>query len=95
MTTQLKDAWYAWDWDVPTMIVLAAILGFFVYEYLTSDATPIPGWEGNMVTHHLQPVFDAAPILRWIGVGIWLWVGPHLLFPGIERWITNVARHGF
>lgn len=90
---QVRDAWVAWDWDVPTLVFLVVfVFGFGVFEYLTSTASPFPTWRGNMITHHLQPLFDAAPVLRAIGFGIWLWIGPHILFPNFERMITSFAR---
>lgn len=91
----LRIAWDAWDWDTPTLIIILTIIGFFVFEWLTSSISPIKSWRGNMVTHHLQPVFDASPFIRWIGIGLWLALGPHLFFPGVEDWISKVARQGF
>lgn len=74
-----------WDWDIPTLLNLLLVIGFLVLEFLTSQYSPILSWRGEMVTDHWRPVFHAAPVTWWIALGLWLWLGPHFLWPAAEE----------
>lgn len=53
---------------------------FFIWEALSR----IYGGQ-EMLTDHLRPIFHAAPVTWYLAFGLWLWVGPHFLFPAFER----------
>lgn len=76
--TRLASAWQAWDWDVPTALWVAWMIFFAstfgVLEWLTSGATPLEGWEGNMLTNHWRPLVQEVDILWFVGAGAYLGV---------------------
>lgn len=83
--------WAVWRWDIPTLWVGFWMLQFAVIEWLTSAASPIQSWHGNMVTDHWRPIFHSAPITWWITLAVWLWLFPHFLWPGLEHRIRELV----
>lgn len=81
--------WAVWQLDWPTLWVYAIGLQFGLLEVLTSGVSPFESWRGQMVTDHLRVVFGGAPLLWFVGFGLWLWVGIHLLAPTLEAWIIR------
>ena len=65
--------WFTWGWII-------WLLFFMVWEGLAVrlDVT-------GTLTYHLRPVFHAAPVTWYVGVAVWLWLGPHFFYPGFER----------
>lgn len=82
-------SWRTWDLDLWTLGWIFFIVFFFVWEYLSST---YGGQE--MLTDHLRPMFHAAPVTWYMAVGLWLWMGPHFLFPELEQFIANTVRGG-
>lgn len=79
--------WATWDFDWQTWGWVGFIVYFAVWETVTGFS------EREQLTHHLQAVFHAAPVTWYIAAGLWLWMGPHFLWPGLERWwFTLVGR---
>ena len=77
--------WSAWDWDWMTAWVIFWIVQFFLIEIFGAD-------DGNMVTHHLRPVFHLAPVTWWMTLGVWLWLGPHFLWPAAEDALKRLVN---
>ena len=79
-----RDAWYAWHWDTPTALWVAwmafTLGAFAALEYLTSWASPIEAWRGNMLTHHWRPLIQTTDIAWFLGAGLWL---------GFVLWFTK------
>lgn len=81
-----------WELDAPTIIfILWFVVGFLVFEWLTSNTGPIEEWQGQMVTDHLQATFHIAPITWWLGLGAYLWLGPHIFWPALEATIKRAV----
>lgn len=80
-------SWSSWEIDIWTIGWLAFMVFFFVWEFLAiaHDAR-------HTLTFHLRPVFHSAPVTWYIGVGIWLWMGPHFFFPGLEQRFFDLVR---
>jgi hypothetical protein len=70
--------WSAWRADLMTVWILLWVLQFALIEWFGASSN-------NMVTDHLRPIFQAAPLTWWIGLGVWLWLGPHMLWPAAEE----------
>lgn len=70
--------WSAWKIDLMTIAIILWILAFFLIEVAGAR-------NNNMVTDHLRPIFHAAPITWWMAFGVWLWLGPHMLWPAAEE----------
>lgn len=79
-------SWNAWKLDLDTWGWIAFILFFAIWETFTG----IRG-NRNQLTHHFREMIDVAPITWWLGFGVWLWMGPHFLFPALERWIHSLV----
>lgn len=77
-------SWSTWDFDWYTVFVLLWFLQFAVIEFIGRN-------NNEMVTDHLRPIFHAAPITWWIALGVWLWLGPHMLFPALEDVIRRTV----
>jgi hypothetical protein len=81
-------AWRAWEWDIITAGWVAWIVYFAVWETislrLNGDVHPL--------TAHLRPVFLSAPVIWWIFLGLWLWLGIHMLAPAWEAALLRVVR---
>ena len=83
-------SWKSWDLDIWTVGWACFLLFFFVWEYLSGRF----GDGREMLTDHLRPVFDSAPVTWYMAMGLWLWLGPHFLFPSLERKIFEVISGG-
>jgi hypothetical protein len=81
--------WSVWGFDGPTIWVILWMLQFFAIEYLTSGASPIVSWRGQMVTDHWRPLVHAAPITWWIGFGVLRWLDLHFLWPAGEAMLKR------
>ena len=79
--------WDAWTIDHQTVGWVLWAVFFVAWEAYTGLLHP-----GQMLTDHLRPLFSAAPILWFVGVGLWLWVGLHLLLPGVEQRLITFVR---
>jgi hypothetical protein len=86
--------WAVWQVDGPTIWVYLIVAQVFAIEYLTSAVSPIDSWRGQMITDHLRPLFGAAPIVWYLALGLWLWLGPHLLAPALESLIQKASGGG-
>jgi hypothetical protein len=58
---------------------------FAVWETWTSLV------EMEMLTDHLRPVFHAMPVIWFLGLGLWVWMGIHFLAPSLEGWLARAA----
>lgn len=76
----------SWDFDWQTWGWVGFILYFAVWEAVTAWAGP-----DEMLTDHLRDVFHSAPITWYVAFGIWLWMGPHFLWPGLEKWWATLT----
>ncbi len=78
--------WAPWGLDVWTWGWIVFIVFFFVWEVLS-------GLYGGaqQLTHHLRPVFLSVPFVWFVALGVWLWLGIHLLAPTLEEWILRSA----
>lgn len=74
--------WDAWKLDGWTWAWIAWIVAFFVLETWTLAAR-----SHNELTAHLRPVFQYAPPVWFVGIGVWLWLGVHFLVQGVD-WKT-------
>jgi hypothetical protein len=86
--------WAVWNLDGPTIWVYLLLLQFAALEILTSGGSPIESWRDQMVTDHFRQVFHAAPITWYLGVALWLWLGPHFFWPALESWIARMVGGG-
>ncbi len=75
--------WAAWRLDWQTWGWIAFIAYFFVWETITQG--------GQQLTNHLRPVFLSVPFIWFVALGVWLWLGIHLLAPTLEEWILRSA----
>ncbi len=75
--------WSAWDFDWLTIWIVLWIVQFALIEWFGAG-------KGEMVTDHLRPIFHAAPLTWWIAFGVWMWLGPHMLWPSAESHIAKV-----
>ena len=66
--------WSAWRLDLFTWGWIVWILFFFVWESAALYART-----GQELTEHLRPVFASQPVVWFLAVGLWLWLGVHLL----------------
>lgn len=81
--------WAVWQLDWPTLWVYFMLAQFFAYEWLTSGSSPLESWQGQMVTDHFRAVAGTAPVIWFIVLGLWLWIGPHILAPALEAWLIK------
>jgi len=79
--------WNSWGWDHTTAGWWGFILYFIIWEAYTGFYH-----RGEMLTYHLRPLFLTAPVTWWMGVGLWLWVGVHLLAPAWESPLLDLMR---
>jgi hypothetical protein len=70
--------WSAWQMDWMTIWIAFWMVQFAVIEALGARSD-------NMVTDHLRPIFHSAPLSWWLALGVWLWLGPHMLWPAAEE----------
>lgn len=68
-------SWRAWQLDAATWAWLVWIVWFVVLETyaLATDA------RHDALTAHLRPLFIEHPLLWFVGIGVWAWLGWHLL----------------
>lgn len=81
-------SWRSWQLDPITWLWIGWIVQFAVYETYGIIAAP----RGDTLTEHLRPIFLSTPILWWVTVGLWLWLGVHFLAPAIERGLLELVR---
>ena len=43
------------------------------------------------LTAHLRPVTLSWPIIWFVMLGVWLWLGVHFLVPVVEQWIGSTV----
>ena len=43
------------------------------------------------LTSHLRPIILSWPIIWFIMLGVWLWLGLHFMAPGLEKWLADVV----
>ena len=80
--------WSAWDWSSAFTRGWAAwALVFIVLEV----AAVTLGYRYTL-TAHLRPVFITWPVLWFIGFGLWLWLGIHMLAPALEVWFIERVK---
>jgi hypothetical protein len=67
-------SWSAWNIDVFTIGWIVWIVFFVVWEVaaIIAGAT-------NTLTYHLRPLFVNAPITWFLTLGLYVWLGFHLL----------------
>lgn len=83
--------WTAWDLDVWTWGWIAWLVFFPVWETLSGKYANLEG-DFEMLTNHLRPIFLNVPVVWWISLGLWLWLGVHLLAPTVESWVFQAVR---
>lgn len=78
--------WSAWEWDWPTALWILWALYFVALETygVWFDVR-------GTLTWHLRPVFHAAPVTWYIGIAVWLWLGPHFFFPSLEVQLARLV----
>lgn len=80
--------WSAWRLDPPTWAWIVWIAWFIGWETYGLAA----GYEDTL-TAHLRPLWLAQPLTWWLALGLWLWLGCHMLLPAGEAWLLDlVAR---
>ena len=79
--------WDVWRLDGPTWGWIAWIAAFLVLETWTILHRP-----GQELTAHLRPLFLSHPLTWWLALGLWLWVGVHLLAPRWENALLGIVR---
>lgn len=79
--------WDAWQWDAPTVAWTLWIAWFFGWEAWAV----VTGQAIHTFTWHLRPALLAHPLLWFLALGLWLWLGAHLLAPALERSITKLG----
>jgi len=79
--------WSVWTLDIWTKGWVLWIVFFVVWETLTLRAGT-----GQELTQHLRPIFLSVPVVWWVAVGLWLWIGVHLLAPSLEDWLLRAVR---
>ncbi|MFI7677864.1 hypothetical protein [Actinophytocola sp. NPDC049390] len=72
-------SWDAWRVDGWTVAWAVWIVAFFVLETVTLVTR-----SHNELTAHLRPVIQSAPPVWFIGLGLWLWIGQHFLWVGMD-----------
>lgn len=80
-------SWDAWRLDLLTWLWIGWGVQFIVYETIALRWYP-----GQELTAHLRPIFLAAPVTWYLLFGLWLWIGPHLLAPALERAFLHLMR---
>lgn len=82
--------WRAWAIDAHTIAWIGMLTWFAV-------------WEGIALSHHeyldtftahLRPIFISWPITWWMAIGLYVWMGVHLLVPSLETWLAELVRAG-
>jgi len=76
--------WSAWSLDWATWGWIVWIGFFGVWETVA-----LMVGHNQELTEHLRPVFLFAPPTWFMAVGLWLWLGVHLLWPPLETWIQR------
>lgn len=71
--------WQAWQADAAT-VAWSVWLAWFVVVETWAILTPVPM---DTLTAHLRPWFAAHPLLWFLALGLWLWVGFHFLVEGV------------
>jgi len=82
--------WRAWQLDVGTWAVIVWLGWFTVWEAWALAR----GSYLDTFTAHLRPVFLTAPVTWWIALGLWGWIGVHMLAPDLERWLIDAVGKG-
>jgi len=77
--------WASWDLDWQTWGWISWLVFFPVWEALTG-LTP-----NEQLTHHLRPLLLTAPVVWFLMLGLWLWLGIHMLAPALEAWLLDAA----
>lgn len=80
-------AWRAWQLDHLTWGWIVWIVFFFAWETYTLVRHP-----GQELTAHLRPLFLEHPLTWWLTLGLWLWLGVHMLAPAWERGLLTILR---
>ena len=82
--------WRAWGLDAPTWGWIGWLAAFIALEtWAITSEQPI-----HTLTSHLRPLFLSAPITWWIALGLWGWIGVHMLAPDLERWLIDAVGKG-
>lgn len=82
------DAWHAWRLDPPTALWIGWIGYFAILEgWAVVSDRPV-----HTLTFHLRPLFIEHPLSWWLALGLWGWLGVHMLAPTLEQWIVHAVR---
>lgn len=73
------SSWAAWKMDWWTIAWIAWILAFFALETWT-----LANRSHNELTAHLRPLVQSAPPAWFLTFGLWLWLGQHFLWVGMD-----------
>lgn len=76
-----------WELDAITWGWIAWFAWFLALETYALYART-----GQELTEHLRPLFLTHSLVWFTAVGLWLWIGVHLLAPRLETWILEVLR---
>lgn len=82
----MGTSWRAWELDAVTWGWIAWLVWFLALESYALYART-----GNELTEHLRPVFLTHSLTWFVALGLWLWIGVHLLAPRLEAWILDVV----
>lgn len=80
------SAWRAWDLDWLTWSWIGWLVAFVVLETVA-----LVQGKGEELTAHVRPVFLEQPLTWWLGLGAWLWLGFHFLWPAAERGLQRMV----
>ena len=80
--------WTVWQFD--SLFTRAWTVWALAFLILETAAVTL-GYRYTL-TAHLRPLFLTWPILWFIGLGVWLWLGVHFLAPAFEGWLIDVVR---
>lgn len=79
-------SWDAWRLDLFTWLWVAWF-GFFVVV----ETLALMSGNQQELTAHLRPLFINHSLLWFVALGIWGWLGVHLLAPAVESWLISLV----
>lgn len=80
-----SGGWGTWNWDAATAAWTIWLLWFVVWE----SWAILSGQLHHTLTWHLRPPLLSHPLLWFLALGAWLWLGVHFLAPRIESDIVR------
>lgn len=79
-------SWQAWKLDGWTWAWI-----FWMVWFVGVETAALITGSKNELTEHLRPIFLSQPVVWFIAVGLWVWLGVHLLAPPLEAWLARMV----